>query len=108
MDDATHPSGEDDVSAILAEIERLAARPVAEVGVPMFLVAEDLAAAPEEAVPGGLAGAAASPLGAAFARAAALLERHRGQLATRDVARIVEMLADRDFGEPPAGPDARA
>lgn len=108
MDDATQASGEDDLSAILAEIERLAARPVAELGVPMFLVAEDLAAAPEEATPDGIAGAAPSPLGAAFARAAALLERHKGRLATRDLARIVEMLAERDFGEPPAGPDARA
>ena len=86
---------DDFLAELLAEMERLAARPIAEVGVPMFLVPEDLTAPGEDpAEP-----ESPEPLGAVFARAAALLERHRGELSTRDVAAIVEVLAERAFGE---------
>ena len=88
---------EEFLAELLADMERLGARPVAEIGVPMFLVPEDLTGSgPPSAAPEG----APSPLGRDFARAAALLERHRGELSARDVAQIVEVLAERDFGSP--------
>lgn len=97
-------SDEAELSGILAEIERLGARPVAEIGVPMFLVPEDLSAPPAEEF--AEADEPPSPLGAAFARAAGLLEHHRGELSARDVAALLEVLAERAFGS--AAEEARA
>ena len=90
-----HQSDEAFLAGILAEIERLERRPVAEVGVPMFIVPEDLREGAEEVPEAG----APSALGEDFARAVRLMERHRGELGARDVARIVEVLAERAFGE---------
>lgn len=72
-----------DASALAEDLERLKARPYSEVGVPMFLVAEDLRGPPPPTGRGepDLAG-----------RLLAMAEVHGDPSA---VARLVEVLADR-------------
>ena len=72
---------------MLAEIDRLATRPPAVVGVPMILAVETDAAPPE----------GRDPVGRDFARALRLMERERGALTSREVAQIVEVLAEREI-----------
>lgn len=83
------------VEQLLAEMERLGRRPYAEIGVPMFLVAEDLTGAAEDR-------AAADPvsgaqLAALFAQAAEALKSRKPELTAGDIARLVEVIADRHF-----------
>ena len=93
------------------DIARLSRRRYAEVGVPMFLIPEDLSrptAAP------GAPGVAADPQGAdladAFASICAALARRNGPLTTRDLGHVMEVLADRRFLDVPfsslSAPDA--
>ena len=79
------------------EMERLGNRPYAEIGVPMYLVLEDLAdAAPKEPAQAG------DPnLAAAFTRATERIIAEKGALEAADIARIIEVLADRSFLDRP-------
>lgn len=81
------------IDQLLADMDRLGQRPYAEIGVPMFLVAEDLsgtAPRPEPAY-------SDSQLALLFARAAEALVRRKPELAPGDVARLAEVIADRHF-----------
>lgn len=80
-----------------AEIDRLRALPHAEVGVPMFLIPEDLGSSrpAPRTTPGGEA------LSRAFDEAVALLEAKRGPLSARDLAAIVEVLAEHNMLDRP-------
>ncbi len=83
---------------LMQEMQRLGARPYAEIGVPMFLVPEDLTAPPEaEDAPWRV-----SRLGAEMARAVAAVTAAKGALLAADIASIVEYLADRLFDDEPA------
>ncbi len=82
-----------DIDWLEAEIDRLSSLPLAEVGVPMFLVPEDLFApeATREAPPEG------TDLSRAFDAAVAGLEARRGPLSPRDLAAVIEVLAEHHF-----------
>lgn len=85
------------LDAFEADIVRLSRRIYAEVGVPMFLVPEDLT---------GNAGViAADPAGEAlaalFEAVIAALEARNGPLSTTDIAQVIEVLADRHFLDQP-------
>lgn len=77
---------------LLADMKRLDERPYAEVGVPMFLVAEDLRGGPLPAVDD----ATAWPdIAETFARMGAVLDEHQPDAGPKVVARLIEVLADR-------------
>lgn len=81
------------VDALLAEIEGLDARAYAEVGVPTFLVAEDLTIdAPAPSSVG-----ASDRLGASFAQLAGALVSRKPQLDVEDVGKLIEVFADHNF-----------
>jgi len=83
------------VDQLLADMERLGKRPYAEIGVPMFLVAEDLTgAAQDRAAADPLAG---TQLAVLFAQAAEALKTRKPDLTAGDIARLVEVIADRHF-----------
>ena len=71
---------------IEAETRRLTERPPATAGVPMILAVEAGDPPPGQ-----------DPVGRDFLRALALLERERGALDSREVAEIVEALAEREI-----------
>ena len=85
------------LDAFEADIVRLSRRIYSEVGVPMFLVPEDLT--------GGAAVAAPDPAGeelaSLFEAVVAALEARNGPLSTTDIAQVIEVLADRHFLEQP-------
>ena len=85
-----------DIDALEAEIARLSARPYAEIGVPMYIVPENLCDGAPEPAP-----AAPNALSRAFDEAVAALEAKRGPLHAEDLARIIEVLADRTFLDQP-------
>ncbi|SLN74322.1 hypothetical protein [Roseisalinus antarcticus] len=79
-----------DIDWLEAEIERLSKLPNAEVGVPMFLVPEDLSMSrPPADVPEG-----GTEISRAFDEAIALLQARRGTLTPRDIAAVIEVLAE--------------
>ncbi|MCC0062998.1 MAG: hypothetical protein H6895_02780 [Defluviimonas sp.] len=80
----------DDLSA---EMDRLGNRPYAEIGVPMYLVLEDLTGT----MPQPLRQAGDPELAAAFTKAAEQVAAAKGTLEAGDIARIIEVLADRSF-----------
>jgi len=83
------------IDRLVADMERLGRRPYAEIGVPMFLVAEDLTdAAKDRNAADPVAGA---ELAALFAQAATALKRRKPELTAGDIARLVEVIADRHF-----------
>lgn len=89
------------VDELIEQMRMLGTRPYAEIGVPMFLIAEDLTtdASPPPARPG-----KADDLAALFARMAEALALRKPELDVRDICRLVELLADRyflDFATPP-------
>lgn len=90
MDD--DPTAEAETAALLADMARLGMRKYSEVGVPMFLVAENLRdiPAPPLTIPQGWPDIAAQ-----FDRHADLLTAERPEVELRDVARLIEVLADR-------------
>ncbi len=89
------------IDILVAETERLETTKSAEVGVPMFLIGEDLTAAAP--APGG---EVTDDLGAHFAQLAGALALRKPELDLDDVAKLLEVLADRYFlapTEPVAG-----
>lgn len=77
---------------LIADMERLGRRPYAEVGVPMFLVAEDRRASTPPAVDVATQWRDVATL---FADRAEVLIARKPDLGVSDVARLVEVFADR-------------
>jgi hypothetical protein len=78
--------------ALEADMKRLGERPCSEVGVPMFLMAEDLRAHhPGQAAPA----AADAEVATLFSALAHALAERRHDIPYADVTRLVEVLADR-------------
>lgn len=77
---------------LIADMMRLGLRQYSEVGVPMFLVAENLRDPPpaESRLP-----AHWQDIASLFEHRAGLLRSHKPDLDARDVARLVEVFADR-------------
>ena len=88
------PLPEEEVDLRLADMERLGRRDYAEIGVPMFLVAEDLTGqAPARRADDG----SGRILAMLLAEAAEALGRRVPELGPKDIARLIEALADRHF-----------
>ena len=85
-----------DADWLEAEIERLSHRPTAEVGIPMFLVPEDLTSQDN-----GRTDDAQTDLSLEFEQAVAALEERRGPLTARNIAEIIEVLAEHRFLDRP-------
>jgi hypothetical protein len=88
------PLPEEEVDLRLAEMERLGSRDYREIGVPMFLVAEDLtgqAPAPKTR------DASGRILAMLLAEEAEAMRRRRPELGADDIAQLIESLADRHF-----------
>lgn len=79
---------------LLRELGRSGARAYSEEGIPMFLVGENLAADAVPTPPAGLN----LQLAADFRAHAGLLAQVRPNAVPGDVAKLVEWLAERDFG----------
>lgn len=77
---------------LIDDMMRLGLRQYSEVGIPMFLVAEDLRGAPPPAIDSATHW---HDVAALFAYRAAALHAHKPDLDARDVARLVEVFADR-------------
>ena len=90
IDDAWLDAFEDD-------IVRLSRRVYSEVGVPMFLVPEDLTGRTVVAAPD----PASEALALVFEQVVAALEVRNGPLSTTDIAHVIEVLADRHFLDVP-------
>lgn len=88
------PLAEAEVDARLADMERLGRRNTREIGVPMFLVAEDLSGAAPARGPGDEAGRILAML---LAEGVEALRSRRPELSAEDVAKVVERIADRHF-----------
>ena len=78
--------------ALMADMARLGTRTYSEVGVPMFLVAEDLRGAAPPPID---AGSAWPDLVDLFGRMEEALAGRRGDYDVADVARLIEVFADR-------------
>jgi hypothetical protein len=87
------PSDEE-IESRLAEMERLGDRDYKEIGVPMFLVAEDLTGRRPARASGDGSGRILAVL---LAEGAAALRSRRPDLSADDMARLIEALADRHF-----------
>jgi hypothetical protein len=88
------PPSDQEVEARLADMERLGSRDYKEIGVPMFLVAEDLTGGPPHKSPDDGSGRILAML---LAEGAAALRSRRPDLSADDIARLIEALADRHF-----------
>ena len=88
------PLADDEIESRVAHMERLGQRDYAEIGVPMFLVAEDLTEA--EPAPRANDGSG-RVLAMLLAESAEALRRRTPNLSAKDVARLIESLADRYF-----------
>lgn len=88
---------DDYLDAFEDDIVRLSRRTYAEAGVPMYLVPEDLTGATPPPAPDA-EGAALAELFEAVTRA---LEARNGPLSSRDIAHVLEVLADRHFLDQP-------
>ena len=88
------PLAEEEVDARLADMERLGNRNYKEIGVPMFLVAEDLTEAARPRPAGDGSGRILAML---LAEGAEALRMRRPDLDADDIARLIEALADRHF-----------
>ena len=104
----------DDPDWLEGEIVRLTARPYPVIGVPMYLTTEDLSALdpmlddrPDPVLdpmpdPGALAAVREDDrLAAAFDVAIGTLQARRGPLSPRDIANVVEVLAEHSFLDRP-------
>jgi hypothetical protein len=88
------PLPDEEVDARLADMERLGSRDYKEIGVPMFLVAEDLTeGAPVRSAPD----ESGRILAMLLAEGVEALRRRRPELGAEDIARLVEQIADRHF-----------
>ena len=85
---------EQEIDALLAEMQRLGTRDYPEIGVPMFLVAEDLTVAAPARAPGDGTGRLLAML---LADGAAMLRARKAELSAEDLAGLIEALADRHF-----------
>ena len=85
------------LDAFEEDIVRLSRRIYAEVGVPMFLIPEDLTGGSILAT----ADPAAEALAALFEAVVAALVARNGPLSTSDIAQVIEVLADRHFLDQP-------
>lgn len=85
---------DEEIDERLAQMDRLGRRPYEEIGVPMFLVAEDLTG---EAPPRRPDDGSGRVLAMLLAEGAEALRRRVPELTARDVARLIESLADRHF-----------
>ncbi|TNC72223.1 hypothetical protein [Rubellimicrobium roseum] len=91
---ALPPLSEAEVEARLADMDRLGSRDYKEIGVPMFLVAEDLT----EGGPAPVArDGAGRILALLLAEGVEALRTRRPDLGAEDIARLIEALADRHF-----------
>jgi hypothetical protein len=88
------PLPEEEVDARLAEMDRLGSRDYREIGVPMFLVAEDLTGETPAPVARDGSGRILAML---LAEGAEALRRRRPELGAGDIAQLIEALADRHF-----------
>ena len=84
-----------DADTLAADMARLGARPYSEVGVPMFVIGRDLTAA--ELPP--VSSAASGELADRFAELATALISHDPDPGIANIARLVEVLADRHLLE---------
>ena len=82
------------IDILVADPDRLKTTKYAEMGVPMFLIGED---APSVAVIAPIDDTATDPLGEQFAQLAAALALRKPELDLNDVAKLLEVLADRYF-----------
>jgi hypothetical protein len=98
MDFGVPPVPDEELDERLAHMDRLGSRPYAEIGVPMFLVAEDLTAgASADARPGRADDGTGRVLAMLLAEGAEAMRRRLPELTPKDLARLVESLADRYF-----------
>lgn len=88
------PLPEEEVDARLADLDRLGSRDYKEIGVPMFLVAEDLTGQAPARAPGDGSGRILALL---LAEGVEALRRRRPDLGAKDIAQLIEALADRHF-----------
>lgn len=88
-DDAT-------IEKLLDDMGQLGSRDYSQVGVPMFLIAEDLRTAQPATID---TSTQWREIAAQFARQAKLLSTHMPDLGPTDVARLVELLANRNLFE---------
>ena len=94
MNIAVPPIPDDMVDARMADMDRLGRRDYAEIGVPMFLVAEDLTPGAAARAPVDGSGRLLAML---LAEGADALRRRKPDLGAKDIARLIESLADRHF-----------
>lgn len=85
---------EEELDERMAQMDRLGNRPYAEIGVPMFLVAEDLTGEAPLRRPDDGSGRVLAML---LAEGAEAMRRRVPELTAKDVARLIESLADRYF-----------
>ena len=88
---------DDYLDAFEDDMARLARRTYAEVGVPMYLVPEDLTGIHPPAP----ATAPSDALASEFEAVIAALQLRNGPLSTSDIAQVLEVLADRHFLDRP-------
>jgi hypothetical protein len=88
------PLGDEEVDERLADMERLGQRDYKEIGVPMFLVAEDLSGG---ARPRPAPDTSGRILAMLLAEGVEALRRRRPELGAEDIARLIEQIADRHF-----------
>ena len=81
------------IDAVFADIERLTSRNYAEVGVPMFLIAEDLS--PGAALIPQVSPPRSAQLAAEFDEVWAAIVARKPELDAIDISRAIEVVADR-------------
>lgn len=82
------------INEVMADIERLTARDYAEIGVPMFLIAEDLSAGAPAAIPPPSPHRSAL-IAAAFDQVWQAIMQRKPELDAVDISRALEVVADR-------------
>ena len=82
------------IEKLLDDMGQLGSRDYSQVGVPMFLIAEDLRTAQPATID---TSTQWREIAAQFARQAKLLSTHMPDLGPTDVARLVELLANRNL-----------
>lgn len=88
---------DDYLDAFEDDMVRLSRRTYAEAGVPMYLMPEDLTGKTSTAEPD----AQGETMANLFAAVSAALEARNGPISTKDIAHILEVLADRHFLDHP-------
>lgn len=82
------------IDEVMADIERLTSRDYAEIGVPMFLIAEDLSADAKADVPP-VSPHRSAILAAAFDQVWQAVMQRKPELDAVDISRALEVVADR-------------